>query len=140
MNQRMITCILCPNGCELDVRWDSEPTEESIEASGNLCPKGIRYALEELTHPERTLTTSVRVRGGTQRLASVKTAAPIPRDALTAAREALRPIVLEAPVEIGQVVDQDLAGTGIEALVTRPVPRRPDRGSDTASPKEAIAP
>ena len=128
MSERGMTCILCPNGCDLEVRWKGNPTEDSVEVSGNLCPKGIRYALDELTHPERTLTTSVRIRGGTQRLTSVKTAAPVPRETLASVREALRSIVLDAPVAIGQIVAEDVAGTGIDVVVTRPVPRR--AGSD----------
>ena len=124
MNHRVITCILCPNGCELEVGWDGEPTAQSVEVLGNLCARGISYALDELTHPERTLTTSVRVRGGVQRLASVKTVSPIPREAVIAARESLQPIVLNAPVAIGQVVMEDVAGTGIQVVVTRAVASR----------------
>jgi len=127
VSERVVTCILCPNGCDLEVHWDGEPAKDRVEVSGNLCPKGIRYALDELTHPERTLTTSVRVRCGTQRLTSVKTAAPVPRDALASVRAALVPIVLEAPVSTGQVVAENVAGTGIDVIVTRPVPRRTGR-------------
>lgn len=133
MNRRTITCILCPNGCELEVRWDGEPTEGNVEVTGNLCPKGIRYAVDELTHPERTLTTSIRVRGGTQQLTSVKTSVPIPREALATVRETLRSVALDAPVEIGQVVAEQVAGTEADIVVTRPVPRR-QRGSSTGRP------
>ena len=126
MNQRMITCILCPNGCELEVRWEGSPTAQSLDVQGNLCPKGISYALDELTHPERTLTTSIRIRGGKQRLASVKTVSPIPRETVVDARKSLRSIVLDAPVAIGQVVMKDVAGTGVCVIVTRTVDRQLD--------------
>ena len=69
-----IICILCPNGCELEVRHSGEPTPETIEVEGNLCPRGIDYAVEEILHPKRSLTTSILVRGGTEPQASVKTA------------------------------------------------------------------
>ena len=126
MNHRVITCILCPNGCELEVGWDGEPTAQSVEVLGNLCAKGTSYALDELTHPERTLTTSVRVRGGVQRLASVKTVSPIPRETVVAARELLQPIVLNAPVAIGQIIIEDVAGTGVQVIVTRAVASQSD--------------
>ncbi len=126
MNHRVITCILCPNGCELEVGWDGEPTTQSVEVLGNLCAKGISYALDELTHPERTLTTSIRVRGGVQRLASVKTVSPIPREAVVATRELLQPMVLNAPVAIGQVVVEDVARTGVQVIVTRAVASQSD--------------
>jgi CxxC motif-containing protein len=95
---------------------------------GNLCPKGVTYALDELTHPMRTLTTSVLVRGGVQRLAGVKTASAIPRDALSSVRAALRPIELRAPVAIGDVVLSDAGGTGVDVVVTRAVPKRLTEG------------
>jgi len=124
MNERIIPCILCPNGCELRVAWDGQPSEQSIAVDGNLCPKGVSYAITELTHPMRTLTTSVRVRNGVQRLTSVKTAAPIPRDAVPAIRALLRPATLDAPVAIGDIVLSNAGGTSVDVIATRPVPRR----------------
>jgi CxxC motif-containing protein len=124
VSERVMTCILCPNGCELRVMWDGAPSSDSLSVEGNLCPKGIAYAVDELTHPMRTLTTSVRVRGGVQPLASVKTALPVSRDALGSVRAALRPIVLDAPVHAGDVVLMNAAGTGTSVVITRDVPRR----------------
>jgi len=124
MNERQMTCILCPNGCEIDVRWIGTPTDETIRVEGNLCPRGVGYALEELTHPKRTLTTSVLVRDGVEPQASVKTAKPIPRESIEAARRELATASLDAPVAIGQIVVADAAGTGVPVVVTRAVPRR----------------
>jgi len=124
MNERQMTCILCPNGCEIDVRWTGTPTDETIRVEGNLCPRGVGFALEELTHPKRTLTTSVLVRGGVEPQASVKTAAPIPRESIEMARREVARVTLDAPVAIGQIVLVDAAGTGVPVAVTRAVPRR----------------
>ena len=124
MTHRQITCILCPNGCELDVSYTGTPTSESIDVEGNLCPKGLQYALEEILDPKRTLTTSVLVQGGEQPQASVKTAEPIPRELVVPAREALRSVALDAPVEIGDIVAQDILSTGVDVVVTRAVRTR----------------
>jgi CxxC motif-containing protein len=124
VNERTMTCILCPNGCELHVQWDGEPAADRLLVEGNLCSKGLGYAVDELTNPQRTLTTSVRVHGGVQRLASVKTALPVPRSALAGVRAALQPVVLEAPVSIGDVVLSDAGGSGVDVVVTRAVARR----------------
>ena len=123
MTTKRVTCILCPNGCELTITYSGEPTADSISVEGNTCPKGIDYAIEEMTAPKRTLTTSILVRDGAQPLASVKTACPIPRESLFDARQALRGVVVDAPVAIGDVVAPDVAGTGVDVVVTRPVPR-----------------
>ena len=121
MTTKRLTCILCPNGCELEVAFSGEPTPETIVVEGNTCPKGVDYAIEELTAPKRTLTTSVLVRGGVEPQASVKTACPIPRKALFEAREVLRKITVDAPVAIGDVVASDIAGTGVDVVITRQV-------------------
>lgn len=123
MRAARIVCILCPNGCELDVRWTGEPTATAIRVEGNLCPRGEAYALEELIRPVRTLTTSVVVRGGIEPLTSVKTTVPIPRDALRPVRDALRAVCVDAPVEIGHVLARDVGGTGADVVVTRAVAR-----------------
>lgn len=128
MTRRIITCILCPNGCELDVEYSEQPSEETLVVEGNLCPKGRAYALEELIRPKRTLTTSVLVRSGDQRLVSVKTASSIPRQAILKAREELRGTIVTAPVSIGDTILRDVAGTGIDIVATRAVERKTPRG------------
>ena len=128
MTRRIITCILCPNGCELDVEYSGQPSKETLVVEGNLCPKGRTYALEELIRPKRTLTTSVLVRSGDQRLVSVKTASSIPRQAILKAREELRGTIVTAPVSIGDTILRDVAGTGIDIVATRAVERKTPRG------------
>ena len=128
MTEKRITCILCPNGCELEVTYSGEPAARTVEVEGNTCPKGVDYAVEELTNPKRTLTTSVLVRGGTQPQTSVRTVCPIPRALLLEAREALRHITLDAPVLIGDIVARNIAKTGVDVVVTRSVNGRFETG------------
>ncbi|MDR0589310.1 MAG: DUF1667 domain-containing protein, partial [Spirochaetaceae bacterium] len=54
--KKTLTCILCPNGCRLTV----EKKGERLDISGNQCKRGIGFAEAEITHPTRTLTTTVR--------------------------------------------------------------------------------
>ena len=68
-----ITCILCPNSCEI-----------SEDGSGAKCQKGVEYIKEELTHPKRILTTSVVVWSD---IISVRTSIPIPREHIADAME-----------------------------------------------------
>jgi len=124
MTTKTITCILCPNGCELEVSYQGEPSEETVRVDGNQCPKGKPYALEELLRPKRTLTTSVLVLGGEQPLISVKTATPIPRQLVFKARSVLQGSVAKAPVAIGDVILANVAGTGVAVVVTRAAKRK----------------
>jgi len=124
MTKQTITCILCPNGCELEVSYEGEPSEETLHVDGNRCPKGKPYALDELLHPKRTLTTSVLVLGGEQPLISVKTVTPIPRELVSKARSEIEGTVAKAPVAIGDVILTNVAGTGVDVVVTRGTNRK----------------
>ncbi|VDR36692.1 Uncharacterized protein with conserved CXXC pairs [Alistipes sp. cv1] len=54
-----VICICCPCGCHLQV----DP-ENDYNVTGNACPNGAAYGREELTHPTRIITSTVRVEGG----------------------------------------------------------------------------
>ena len=82
MEQRELTCINCPLGCQLTVTLENGAV---AAVAGNGCPRGDRYARDEVCHPMRMLTSTVPVRGGALRRVSVKTAAPIPRERIFAA-------------------------------------------------------
>lgn len=115
MKNRNLTCISCPIGCQLLVEFDGE----QIDVSGNNCPRGVAYARKEVTNPTRIVTSSVPVTGGELPRISVKTAADIPKDKIFACMEEIRTVQLKAPVEIGDVVIADCAGTGVAVVATK---------------------
>jgi len=126
MSETRLTCILCPNGCELDVRWNGvRPTAENLTVEGDLCPRGSTYAVEELTRPMRTVTTTLRVDGGTRPLVSVRTASPVDRSTVPRVLEVLRARVIPAPVRLGDRLVEDVAGTGVAVVATRSVDAAP---------------
>lgn len=102
-----ITCIKCPNGCEIDRMFD-----------GGKCDKGAEYAKEELANPSRVLTSSVKVVSGEYPLISVKTTAPIPKGMLSAGMKIIKDIVIEAPVKCGQVILEDFIVEGVKLIAT----------------------
>ena len=89
---------------------------------GNTCAIGDKYARNEVTHPERTVTSTIVVSGGKLHRASVKTASNIPKDKIFACMEAIDKAVVKAPVAIGDVVIEDVCGTGVNVVATRNVP------------------
>lgn len=113
---REFTCIMCPNGCEIQVSWEGDRVGEIVGAA---CPKGREYAAQELTAPKRNIATSVLVEGGALPLASVRLTAPIPREAIFPALREIQNIVLKAPVKAGTVVIQRLLGYESDVVVTR---------------------
>ena len=120
MEQNKIICISCPIGCRMTIQSKDGKISSII---GNTCPKGIKYAEEEFINPLRILPTTVKVIGGELPLVSVKTEKAIPKKILLEAMAEIAEIEVKAPVKIGQIIKDDLMGTGINLIATRNVKR-----------------
>ena len=108
---RDMTCIICPRGCALKVKIEGE----NITVSGNSCPKGKQYAIDECTNPTRTVTSSVRVENREDTMVSIKTEKPVPKDKIFEVMRLIRAKSVCAPVKIGDVIIKDAFGTNIVA-------------------------
>ena len=106
--KKTLTCILCPRGCTLSVT-------ESLSVTGNGCPRGEKYAIEECTHPVRTVTATVRVSNRTNTMLSVKTQAPVPKESMMDVMAHLRSMTVTAPIAMGTVIIRNIFGTNIIA-------------------------
>lgn len=118
MKTKELVCIGCPLGCNLKVGVSEDG---AMEVSGNTCPRGADYARKELTDPRRIVTSSVKVQGGHLPCVSVKTETDIPKDKIFDCVRALKDVALTAPVEIGMVVAEDVAGTGVRVIATKKI-------------------
>lgn len=112
------TCILCPNGCELRAEVSGTQLEH---CTGGLCPKGEGYVRQELTDPRRTISSSVLVEGGALPLVSVRLTAPIPRDRIFDVMARIRALRVQAPVEMGTVLEANILGLDSDLIVTKSV-------------------
>ena len=108
---RDMTCIICPRGCALKV----EINGDNITVTGNSCPKGRQYAIDECTNPTRTVTSSVRVENREDTMVSVKTASLVPKDKIFEVMRLIRAKSVCAPVGIGDIIIKDVFGTNIVA-------------------------
>ncbi len=106
-------CITCPKGCHLKI------DEETLEVSGNNCPRGAVYAKGELTAPKRTVTTTVALVGGELPRCPVRTTSAVPKEMVVEIVRELKKHTLSSPVKIGQVVTANILGTGADVIVTR---------------------
>lgn len=111
---RELVCINCPMGCRLTVTLENGAVEK-IE--GNTCPRGAQYGKDECTAPKRVVTTLANVKGTSVPL-SVKTEGAIPKELIFDAVDAVRGIIVERPVSIGDVVLENVCGTGINVVAT----------------------
>lgn len=114
---KSFTCIVCPNGCEIRV----EIVEGKYNISGESCPRGKTYVLQEMTDPQRTISTSIRVKGGVQPLCSVRLTKPIPKNLIRDAVSVIHSLQLSAPVIAGTVLISGILGTDSDVIATRDV-------------------
>jgi CxxC motif-containing protein len=125
MSKKEMTCIVCPNGCQLEASFEnSGPGLQVTEITGHLCEKGPVWAEQELTHPVRTVISSVQVDGGDLPLVSVRTDAPVPRNMIFDVMKAIKAAKTTAPVAIGQVLIRQPAGTGCNIIATKNISTR----------------
>ena len=116
MTKREMVCVSCPMGCAITVELDDN--NEVISVTGNTCPRGDKYARQECTHPERMLTSTVKVEGGRLPVVPVKSASPIPKEMLFDAMKEVNKVTLKAPVTFGDVAVKNILETGIDIVVT----------------------
>ena len=106
-----LICIVCPRGCSVTVEGEIG----ALKVTGCSCTKGEQYAIEECTHPTRTVTSIVRVSNREDTMVSVKTSAPIPKEHIFDAMEIIRNLTAEAPVHIGDVLHKAVFGADVIA-------------------------
>ncbi|MFR1519427.1 MAG: DUF1667 domain-containing protein [Clostridia bacterium] len=109
-----LICIVCPKGCHLHV-----DEQNNFAVTGNGCPRGAVYGKTEISDPQRVLTTTVKIRGAACRRCPVKTNRSIPKKAVFSVMESLNSIELTAPVHIGEIVIENVCGSGADIVVTR---------------------
>ena len=148
METSFITCVICPKGCSISVDWEFSETEAGakkvVKVTGNSCPRGLKYATAEVIHPERVLTSTVRVKNGSLALLPIRSATPIPKEAMMEAMKTISATVIDVAdcdacnasdacgasgvcgasngiLKMGTVVIKNIAGTGIDMIACRDV-------------------
>lgn len=113
---RKFLCVSCPVGCALTVKLDGK---EVLEVEGNVCARGIEYAKNEAVNPTRTFTSTVRVRGASLPVCPVRSKVPLPLSKVFFVSREVAKLTIDAPVEIGQVVLENVCETGIDIVASR---------------------
>lgn len=122
---REITCTVCPVGCNIKM-WRDDSDDWQID--GNRCKRGYRYAMDEITDPKRTLTTTMLQRIQNcddekeiyiDRLIAVRSSYPIPLRQTLTAMDQIKETIICRPVKEGDIVIADIAGTKADMIVTR---------------------
>ena len=114
--KKILICIECPNGCVLSV-----DIEEGKVASvtGHTCPKGEKYACEEIESPKRVLTSSVLAEGLSLKMIPVRTDGPIPKEKLIEAMKEIKGLKVREGLRAGDVIRRNFLGLNVNLIATR---------------------
>ena len=113
--KKNLICVSCPLGCPIEVEIENG---EILSVTGNTCKRGDAYARTEVTNPTRMITTTVRVEGGKAYVVPVKSANPIPKGMMMDCMKVINEASIKAPVNIGDVVLENILGTGVDIVAT----------------------
>ena len=127
-----LICIRCPKGCTIGVASEASAvgcSDGALEAvkpyegyliAGNECRIGRDYAIEEMTAPRRVLTSIVKCAHQVEPL-SVRTDVTIPKSMVQPCLDALLDVCVEGPLAVGDVIVEDICGTGANIIATKPL-------------------
>ena len=121
--KKELTCIICPMGCNLEAECETlaDGTLSVLSVTGNTCPRGAKYAAAELTHPERTVTSTVVLTNGRYCRLPVITSGPIPKEKIFDVMKEIRQAQVSAPVQIRQVIIENVCGLGVDVIASRSI-------------------
>lgn len=111
---RNLVCIECPIGCSLT----AEKIGEQWDVKGNRCVKGVNFAINEITDPRRSISSTVRTTFKTVPRLSVRTQGEVPLHTIFAVMEQINSVSLDHPVHIGEVIIENVSNTGINVIAT----------------------
>lgn len=109
-------CIICPRSCHLKV-------DDQGNVTGNSCPRGEAYGKQEAINPTRTLTTTVRVIGGTLPLCPVRSNKPLPKGQVIDIVREIDKLKIDAPIKLGDVILHNPDGLDADIVACRDVPK-----------------
>lgn len=113
-----ITCIVCPLGCSIDIE---EENESIVEINGYSCPRGKEFAESEFYNPKRVVTTIVAIDGGEQLYLPVISDGQVPKQMLWDCVELLKRTKVRPPIEMGDIVVEDILDTGINIISAKSI-------------------
>ena len=116
--KKSFICINCPRGCHLEISG----TSGSWQISGNQCPRGENYAIQEMTDPRRTVTATAATDNKEFPRIPLKSSKPVPKMQIGKILEAIGKLQVRLPVQAGSCLLCNAANTGIDIVATRTLP------------------
>ena len=121
MLKKNLVCIVCPNGCDVEIMMEEGQETKILAIDGCTCDKGKEWVEQELTCPMRTIASGIPVEQGDFKLVSVRTDAPIPLGKIFEVMAVIKQKKIKAPVTIGDILIPSPAGADCNIIATRNV-------------------
>ena len=116
--KRKFTCIVCPNGCEIEIIVENN---EIVAIDGALCKKGEEYVIQEMYNPKRNIASSVKVINGENSLVSVRLTEAIPKAEIFNVMQEIIKAKMQAPIHVGQIVIKNILNLNVDVIATKEV-------------------
>jgi CxxC motif-containing protein len=117
--QRKLTCIQCPNGCQLIAELKNGYV---VSVTGNQCPRGETYAKQEVENPQRIITSTITGKNLSVSKIPVKTTL-VPKSKISELMKIIHAFSIDYPVQAGEIISANLGNTGVALIATRTVDR-----------------
>lgn len=109
-----VVCIVCPNSCRMTVK----EAEGGWDVCGNLCPRGKKFAISEMTNPARRICSTVRTIYPMVPRLPVRTDGEVPKIRIFDVMGLINRVLVDHPVHSGEVILRDVCGTGVNIIST----------------------
>jgi CxxC motif-containing protein len=111
--KKVITCIECPVGCKLNVKYKNK---KITQIDGNQCKKGNKFAETELIDPRRILTTTITIKSVIIKRLPVRSNIPAPKGKILEMAREVKKIKINPPVKMGDIIVKNFLDSGVDII------------------------
>lgn len=114
MTEQTMVCITCPRGCTMTVQQDGD----TITVTGNACKRGEQFAISELTHPMRTICSTVATAFREAPVLPCRVSTDIPKDKIFDVMKEINKVCVTERIGRGDVIIPNVLDTGADVIAT----------------------
>lgn len=109
-----LVCITCPNSCHMTAEF----RDGQWVVTGNRCPRGRKFAEDEMTCPKRTFSTTVKTAWKEMPVIPVRVSEEVPKEKISDIMEVINHTTVRACIGRGEALIPDVLGLGADVIVT----------------------
>ena len=105
-----LTCIICPNGCSLSI-------DNELNVTGNLCPRGKEFAINEIKDPKRSITSTCKTVFKDIPVIAVRSDSEVKKDDVKKVIEEINKITIDKRLPIGEIIIKNVINSGVNIIL-----------------------